>query len=94
MQPAWQDMISGPHLPQSLLLTECQELCLEQTTRLVRARFSDPVGLHVAVASTRRCTGIAFPGCYLLKKENIKLLAANSYSIMVKEKAGDSSLST
>ena len=29
-----QDMISGPHLEYGLLLTECQELCLENTLRL------------------------------------------------------------
>lgn len=29
-----QDMISGPHLEYGLLLTECQELCLDNTLRL------------------------------------------------------------
>ncbi|CAK9008812.1 Uncharacterized protein SCF082_LOCUS10029 [Durusdinium trenchii] len=58
------DMISGPHLDQSLLLIECQELCLENI----------------------ECTGIAFPGCYLINKTTIKLLSGSSYSLMVKEK--------
>ena len=33
-----QDMISGPHLEYGLLLTECQELCLDNTLPLFRSR--------------------------------------------------------
>jgi len=60
------DMISGPHLEYGLLLTECQELCLDNTL----------------------CTGIAFPGCYLLKKASVKLLSGSTeqYNLMIKEK--------
>jgi len=36
-----------------------------------------------------RCTGIAFPGCYLLKKATVKLLSGSTeqYNLMIKEKA-------
>ena len=36
-----------------------------------------------------RCTGIAFPGCYLLKKTSVKLLSGSTeqYNLMIKEKA-------
>jgi len=42
-------------------------------------------------AKTPRCTGIAFPGCYLLKKATVKLLSGSTeqYNLMIKEKAGE-----
>ena len=95
-------MISGPHLQQSLLLIECQELCLEDAQRLVCRCFkiwhvhgatppnNTPLLLILFGKCRRhhkRCTGIAFPGCYLLNKTSIKLLSSSSYSLMVKEKA-------
>lgn len=40
-------------------------------------------------SKTPRCTGIAFPGCYLLKKATVKLLSGSTeqYNLMIKEKA-------
>ena len=66
------------------------------TANMISVRFGQKLDVcwkldvHLAsnLPTNLRCTGIAFPGCYLLKKATIKLLS-DGYSLMMKEKASD-----
>ena len=74
--------------------TERSERVLERTAKCPRLEAGpwqgsgncNPESSNEPI-SKLRCTGIAFPGCYLLKKEVIKMLPAGSTSLIIKELA-------
>lgn len=87
----------GPGIPASRLTGDQDGIYVSHGPVVSKDMLSGPhleYGLlltecQVLCLENMQCTGIAFPGCYLLKKTTIKLLsstAGSSYSLMMKEK--------